>query len=139
MAIKFDYKSGFDTLMNEVIPHYVDKRIDRQESARRFDATLQLDVDKTDRAQENFDASLDLRKKQFDETKKNTEYQRTFEEEKLILGELTDVQSINSRLNIIDKLKEKDEQGNFTGNYLGITIEYSIPNLGIADLLELTT
>jgi len=24
-------------------------------------------------------------------------------------------------------------------NYLGITIEYSIPNLGIADLLELTT
>ena len=121
MAIKFDYKSGFDTLMNEVIPHYVDKRIDRQESARRFDATLQLDVDKSDRAQENFDASLDLQKKQFDETKKNTEYQRTFEEEKLILGELTDVQSINSRLNIIDKLKEKDEQGNFTGNYLGIT------------------
>lgn len=121
MAIKFDYKSGFDTLMNEVIPHYVNKRIDRQESSRRFDAQMLADSDKTDQAQENFDRSFELQENQLKEAKKDRDYKQTFEEEKLFLTELTDVKSIAGKLNIIDKLKEKDEQGNFTGKYLGLT------------------
>ena len=121
MAIKFDYKSGFDTLMNEVIPHYVNKRIDRQESSRRFDAQMLADSDKTDQAQENFDRSFELQENQLKEAKEDRDYKQTFEEEKLFLTELTDVKSIAGKLNIIDKLKEKDEQGNFTGNYLGLT------------------
>lgn len=121
MAIKFDYKSGFDTLMNEVIPHYVNKRIDRQESSRRFDAQMLADSDKTDQAQENFDRSFELQENQLKEAKEDRDYKQTFEEEKLFLTELTDVKSIAGKLNIIDKLKEKDEQGNFTGNYSGLT------------------
>ena len=121
MAIKFDYKSGFDTLMNEVIPHYVNKRIDRQESSRRFDAQMLADSDKTDQAQENFDRSFELQENQLKEAKEDRDYKQTFEEEKLFLTELTDVKSIAGKLNIIDKLKEKDEQGNFTGKYLGLT------------------
>jgi len=121
MANRFNYESPIDRLLSVTLPQFVSKERDREESSRRFDAQMIADSDKTDQAQANFDKNFKLQEDQLDVAKEERDYKRTFEEEKIFLTELTDDKFVSGKLNRISAVEEKDEEGNFTGNYIGIT------------------
>ena len=102
MAIKFDYKSGFDTLMNEVLPHYIDKQIDRNENARRFDAKLEESYDARTQAQENFDKSLKVQEGQNELINQRADRLEARNEDKILFEDIVGIPTISGRQKAID-------------------------------------